>query len=50
MGEEKVTIGEMASLNCVSERALRFYQSKGLLEPDYVDESNGYRYYSLEQS
>lgn len=44
------TIGEMAALNCVSERALRFYQKKGLLQPDHVDESNGYRYYSVDQS
>ncbi len=50
MDEANVSIGEMAALNCVSERALRFYQSKGLLHPDRIDDSNGYRYYSLEQS
>ncbi|MDR0514875.1 MAG: MerR family transcriptional regulator [Coriobacteriaceae bacterium] len=42
-------IGRMADLNCVSEKALRLYQQKGLLEPIRVDESTGYRYYSYEQ-
>lgn len=44
-----LSIGKFAELNCVSERMLRHYQSKGLLEPSYVDDSNGYRYYSIEQ-
>ncbi|MEG0504947.1 MAG: MerR family transcriptional regulator, partial [Raoultibacter sp.] len=43
------SIGRMAALNCVSEKALRLYQQKGLLTPVRVDETTGYRYYSYEQ-
>ena len=42
-------IGRMAELNCVSEKTLRLYHQKGLLEPIRVDEATGYRYYSYEQ-
>lgn len=43
------TIGQMAKLNAVSEKALRVYQHKGILEPARVDEETGYRYYTLDQ-
>lgn len=42
-------IGRMAELNCVTEKALRLYHQKGLLEPVRIDEATGYRYYSYEQ-
>lgn len=42
-------IGRMAELNCVSEKALRLYHQKGLLNPVRIDEATGYRYYSYEQ-
>lgn len=48
--ETKLTIGAMAKMNGVSEKTLRLYHKQGLLEPAYVDEHNGYRYYSLFQS
>lgn len=43
------TSGQMAELNGVSRKTLRLYQQKGVLEPKYVDESSGYRYYTIEQ-
>lgn len=39
----------MASLNCISDKALRFYHDKGLLVPQCIDDTNGRRFYSLEQ-
>lgn len=46
----KLTIGQMAKLNCVSEKALRIYHNQGLLVPQYINEQTGYRYYSIHQS
>lgn len=46
----KLSIGQMAKLNRVSERALRLYQQKGILEPCEIDENTGYRYYGISQS
>lgn len=48
-GEELLAIGQMARLNAVSEKALRIYQKKGILEPAYTDGATGYRYYTLNQ-
>lgn len=45
-----LNVGHMARENCISSRALRFYQEKGLIEPEYIDETNGRRYYSIVQS
>jgi len=42
-------IGRFAFISRLSRRALRFYDERGLLEPAYVDEWTGYRYYSLDQ-
>lgn len=42
-----VSIGTMAQLNGVTPRTLRFYASKGLLQPCYVDLGTGFRYYDL---
>jgi DNA-binding transcriptional MerR regulator len=42
-------IGRFAFLSRLSRRALRFYDERGLLEPAFVDEWTGYRYYSLDQ-
>lgn len=44
-----ITIGQMAKLHGVSHKTLHIYQEKGLLEPSYVDEQTGYRYYAPEQ-
>jgi len=42
-------IGRFAFISGLSRRTLRFYDERGLLEPAYVDEWTGYRYYSLDQ-
>lgn len=47
---KKMTIGQMAKLNHISEQALRLYDREGLLSPLYRDEKNGYRYYDIRQS
>lgn len=47
---KKMTIGQMAKLNHISEQALRLYDREGLLSPLYRDEHNGYRYYDIRQS
>ncbi len=44
-----LTIGEFATLTRLSVRTLRRYHAAGLLEPDAVDPSTGYRYYAPEQ-
>ena len=42
-------IGMFAQMNHVTVKTLRFYEEQGLLIPAYVDEENGYRYYTLDQ-
>lgn len=46
---ETLSIGTMAKLNGTTPRALRFYASKGLLQPRYVDPDTGFRYYDIRQ-
>ena len=41
-------IGMFAQMNRVTIKTLRFYESQGLLEPAFVDETNGYRYYTMD--
>lgn len=43
------TIGKFSRVGMVSSKTLRFYDEIGLLKPCYIDEWNGYRYYSEEQ-
>ena len=45
-----LTCGQMARANCVTEKTLRFYQEKGLLAPEHVDDETGFRYYDIAQS
>ena len=47
--ETLLSIGQMARLNGVSEKALRLYQAKDILVPAHTDETSGYRYYTLGQ-
>lgn len=49
MKETYFQIGEMAKMNHVSTQTLRLYAKNKLLEPEYLDEDSGYRYYTLEQ-
>lgn len=43
------TISEFAKLRDININSLRYYEKLGLLKPAFVDENNGYRYYSAEQ-
>ncbi|CQR73059.1 Multidrug-efflux transporter 1 regulator [Sporomusa ovata DSM 2662] len=45
-----LTIGQLAKKHTISERTLRLYHDVGLLVPQRVDETTGYRYYSPNQS
>ena len=45
----KLSIGQMARLNNVSIKTLRYYDEIGLFRPYEVDIATGYRYYSIEQ-
>ncbi|NMA82674.1 MAG: MerR family transcriptional regulator [Epulopiscium sp.] len=45
----KILIGEMARLHNISTQTLRYYDQIGLLKPQYIDEENNYRYYSVDQ-
>ena len=47
---KKMTIGQMARMNHISEQTLRLYDREGLLSPLGRDEKNGYRYYDIRQS
>ena len=49
MDEALISIGQFASLTWLSPKALRLYQSQGILEPVEVDPRSGYRYYSASQ-
>jgi DNA-binding transcriptional MerR regulator len=44
-----VSVGQFATMTHLSVKTLRHYHEVGLLEPVRVDESTGYRYYSLNQ-
>ena len=50
MDLQKLSIGQMAELNHVSEQTLRLYDKEGLLVPRCVDPVPGYRYYHIIQS
>lgn len=44
-----IKIGDFSRICRVPVSALRYYAELGLLPPDHVDRSTGYRYYTLEQ-
>lgn len=46
---QRLTIGQMAKLNHISEQTLRLYDKIGLFSPSGRGE-NGYRYYDIQQS
>lgn len=49
MDEALISIGQFAGLTWLSPKALRLYQSQGLLGPAEIDPSSGYRYYAASQ-
>ncbi|MFY8330239.1 MerR family DNA-binding transcriptional regulator [Vagococcus carniphilus] len=44
-----MSIGELAKASGISIRALRYYDKKGYLKPDYINPETNYRYYSSNQ-
>ena len=42
-------IGEFSKLSHLTIKALRFYEKRGLLIPQKVDEQTGYRFYETSQ-
>lgn len=42
-------IGMFSKINKITIKTLRYYDEMGLLKPAYVDEENGYRYYTSDQ-
>ncbi|MGI6687124.1 MAG: MerR family transcriptional regulator [Christensenellales bacterium] len=47
---QKLSIGQMARVNAVSEKTLRLYHELGIFIPAHVDPHSGYRYYDMMQS
>lgn len=47
--KELFSIGEVGELFGINIRTLRYYDSIGLLKPEYVNPENGYRYYCARQ-
>lgn len=43
-----IKIGDLAKICKVSTQTLRYYDAKGILKPDIIDPSTGYRFYSLD--
>lgn len=46
---KRYKIGMFANMNRVTIKTLRYYAEQNLLNPVYVDEENGYRYYEASQ-
>jgi len=47
--KEFFTIGEISKLFNINAKTLRYYDEIDLFKPNYVDKSNKYRYYSIDQ-
>lgn len=45
-----IPIGRFSKMSRLSVKALRLYHQQDLLSPAHIDETTGYRYYSLEQA
>ncbi len=46
----KLSIGQMAKMNQISVQTLRLYDKMGLLQPAYINQETGYRYYDMKQN
>ena len=49
MPDDRITIGRFSTLTCLSQKALRLYDSRGILVPGVKDRFTGYRYYTIGQ-
>ena len=47
--KNRYRIMELANIFKISKQTLIFYHKKDILVPDYIDDNNGYRYYSSSQ-
>lgn len=47
--KELFQIGDVAKMFQLSVSSLRHYESLGLLKPEYIDKTTGYRYYGFRQ-
>lgn len=47
--KKKFKIGELAKIKKIDAQTLRYYDHIGILSPDFINEQNGYRYYSEAQ-
>ena len=47
MPSDRITIGRFSSLTHLSQKALRYYDHKGILVPEIRDRFTGYRYYTV---
>lgn len=43
-----IKIGDLAKICNVSTQTLRYYDAEGVLKPDIIDSSSGYRFYSVD--
>lgn len=43
------SIGEVSKIKEITIKALRYYHKMGILIPKYIDNTTGYRYYSIDQ-
>ena len=46
---QRFTIGEMAKMHCIAQSTLRYYDEKGIFQPNMVDPDTHYRYYTTDQ-
>lgn len=46
---EYLSIGKISKLSNLSIRTLRYYDEVNLFKPEYINEKNNYRYYSVQQ-
>ncbi|MBN2733730.1 MAG: GyrI-like domain-containing protein [Methanomicrobiaceae archaeon] len=49
MAAGNITTGKFSQLTFLSQRALRLYDSRGILVPGFKDRFTGYRYYTIDQ-
>ncbi|HOT04569.1 MAG TPA: MerR family transcriptional regulator [Methanolinea sp.] len=49
MPSDRITIGRFSTLTHLSKKALRLYDTKGILVPEVRDRFTGYRYYTVSQ-
>ena len=47
--KDLLSIGDFSKITGVHIKALRYYDSIGILTPVYTDPESGYRYYALHQ-